>query len=359
MEWLLITHSLTWSSLFPFYHITGSVQMHPSNPYLSNLIYLSSLIFAILLAACSGTSSTKLSELCEVYAEIADNKAKMAEAFQKVYTANRDEQEALQAKAEAISKEMSEKNEQLAAKAKQLGEALLNSEMPCEVGAGLSYKVDKAVFTTVQANPNLANIVITATPEGEAVGTQYVLMLDGNGDVLNRTLARCSDGKISVNFRVTTNKGSDVAKAYGAVRTLKFVTESEYKTGKAPQDNNEQNELETNVSENEETPEPEPAYIGENNAPSPETVTVDGVAIKKGAPLAETLRKFKNITWDYNADFGVTATVGNVWITIDESDLTQKGQDIINAILSDMENNISFSVDYIKPTAKISQFEAQ
>ena len=36
MEWLLTIHSLTWSSLFPFYHIMGSVQTTPSNPYLCN-----------------------------------------------------------------------------------------------------------------------------------------------------------------------------------------------------------------------------------------------------------------------------------------------------------------------------------
>nr|DAR11380.1 MAG TPA: hypothetical protein [Caudoviricetes sp.] len=36
MEWLLIIHSLTWSSLFRFYHIMESVQTTPSNPYLCN-----------------------------------------------------------------------------------------------------------------------------------------------------------------------------------------------------------------------------------------------------------------------------------------------------------------------------------
>lgn len=36
MEWLLIIHSLTWFSLFPFYHIMGAVQTLPYNPYLCN-----------------------------------------------------------------------------------------------------------------------------------------------------------------------------------------------------------------------------------------------------------------------------------------------------------------------------------
>lgn len=40
MEWLLIIHSLTWSSLFPFYHIMGSVQTTPSHPYLCNFWHI-------------------------------------------------------------------------------------------------------------------------------------------------------------------------------------------------------------------------------------------------------------------------------------------------------------------------------
>lgn len=326
---------------------------------MKKLVYLSCLICAVLTASCSGASSTKLGELCGVYAEIADNKAKTIEAFQKVYAADRGEQEALQEKAKAIAKEMNAKNEELAIKAAELGEALLNSEVPCETGAGLSYKVGMGYYTTVQASPNLANIVITATPEGAASGAQYVLMLDENGDVLDRTVGRCSDGKITVNFRVTTDKGPGVPKAYGAVRMLKFVTESEYRTGSAPQGETGNDVADNDVCASEGSPEPEAAYTGNDCASPSGDATVDGVGIRKGAPLAETLRKFSKITWDYNADFGVTATVGNVWIVIDESDLTEKGQEIINAFPSDMENDIAFSADYIKPSAKINRFESQ
>ncbi len=321
---------------------------------MKKFISLITLAIAILMVSCSGTSSTKLSELCDVYAEIADNKAKTMDAFQKVYSADRNEQELLQEKATTLAKDMNSRNEELANKANELGEALLNSEIPCEVGTGLSYKIEKAVYTTVQTNPNLANIVITATPEGEPHGKQYVLMLDENGEVLVRTMGICSDGEIKVNFRVTTDKGSEIAKTYGAVRKLKFVSESEYKTGVAQQ---EETIAGDNVYDNKDKSEPEAAYKGEEGVTATDDVTVDGVTIRKGAPLAATLRKFKKISWDYNADFGVIATIGNVWISIDESDLTQKGQDIINAIPSDMENDISFSIDYIKPSAKITRYE--
>lgn len=83
--------------------------------------------------------------------------------------------------------------------------------------------------------------------------------------------------------------------------------------------------------------------------------TVTGV--RKGANLVATLRQFKSITWDYNADFGVIANVPGMWIVVDEADLTPEGLKVINAITSDMENGIRFSIDYIKPTAKVGEFE--
>ncbi|MCM1142011.1 MAG: hypothetical protein NC453_25865 [Muribaculum sp.] len=306
-----------------------------------------------VLTSCGGeSSSTPLSNLCDVYAELAENKLEVVNAFGDVYRASGSEQQALQEKAVTLSKEMEAKNEALAQKAVELGEKLQGTEIPCEVSANLGFAIDRAVFATVNAQPNFANIVIQVNVQGETAQNQYVLMLDENGDVLDRTIGRCANNVISVNFRVTTDKGPQPARSYGAVRSLKIVTDAEYKGMKASDGDNAETDI--------ETAEPEPAYTGESESTkSTESVTVNGVTITKGTNLAETLRKFNNITWDYNADFGVTATVGNVWITIDESDLTQKGQDIINAIPSDMENNIPFSVDYIKPSAKINQFESE
>jgi hypothetical protein len=88
-------------------------------------------------------------------------------------------------------------------------------------------------------------------------------------------------------------------------------------------------------------------------ATTPGTVT----GVRKGANLVATLRQFKSITWDYNADFGVIANVPGMWIVVDEADLTPEGQKVINALTSDMENGICFSIDYIKPTAKVGEFE--
>lgn len=87
------------------------------------------------------------------------------------------------------------------------------------------------------------------------------------------------------------------------------------------------------------------------------TVPASASGLRKGANLVETLKQFDNITWDYNADYGVTANVGEYWITIPEDDLTPEGQEIIHSILSDMVNDIKFSVKYIKPSAKVGEFE--
>lgn len=278
-------------------------------------------------------------------------------AFGEVYRASGAEQKSLQEKAVSLSKEMDNKNEALANKAAELGAQLQGTEIPCEVSTDLGFTVDRAFFATVNAQPNLANIMIEANVAGNANKTQYILMVDGHGDILNRMMGTCSENTIRINFRITTDKGSNTARNYGAVRSLKIVSEAEYKGLKTESDADSSEAV--NADDNNEVI-PEATYSGENEpSNTAESIMVNGVTISKGANLVETLKKFKNITWDYNADFGVTATVENVWLVIEETDLTQAGQDIINAIPSDMENNIKFSVEYIKPSAKIGQFEAQ
>ena len=81
----------------------------------------------------------------------------------------------------------------------------------------------------------------------------------------------------------------------------------------------------------------------------------NGVEVKVGAPLADTLRKLGKLTFDYNADYGVTCNVGDRTIVIDTDDLNERGAAVINAITSDMENGIDFSIDYIKPSATIKE----
>ena len=103
--------------------------------------------------------------------------------------------------------------------------------------------------------------------------------------------------------------------------------------------------------------EPEEAAPEANDAPAAKSIEAGGTTITVGAPLAETLKKAKGVKFEYNADFGVDAVVGNVMIRIPDEDITKEGQDFVNALLSDIEPDIAFKISFIKPSAKIKDFE--
>lgn len=86
------------------------------------------------------------------------------------------------------------------------------------------------------------------------------------------------------------------------------------------------------------------------------SIEAGGTTITVGAPLAETLRKAKKVTFDYSGDFGVSASIDGILIYIPDEDITKEGMDFVNAILSDIEPDIDFKISYIKPSAKIKDF---
>lgn len=90
--------------------------------------------------------------------------------------------------------------------------------------------------------------------------------------------------------------------------------------------------------------------------PNAKSVEAGGTTITVGAPLAETLKKAKGVTFDYNADYGVSAVIGKVIINIPDEDITKEGMDFVNSILADISPNIDFKISYIKPSAKIKDF---
>lgn len=105
------------------------------------------------------------------------------------------------------------------------------------------------------------------------------------------------------------------------------------------------------------TAELEEAAPEAKDAPAAKSIEAGGTTITVGAPLAETLKKAKGARYEYNADFGVDVVVGNVMIRIPDEDITKEGQDFVNAIPSDMDPDIAFKVSFIKPSAKIKDFE--
>lgn len=108
-----------------------------------------------------------------------------------------------------------------------------------------------------------------------------------------------------------------------------------------------------NIEEHTNTAD-EQAVQAKSNAKS---VEAGGTTITVGAPLAETLKKAKGVTFDYNADYGVSAVIGNVVIEIPDEDITKEGMDFVNGILADISPNIDFKISYIKPSAKIKDFK--
>ena len=105
------------------------------------------------------------------------------------------------------------------------------------------------------------------------------------------------------------------------------------------------------------TAETEEAAPEVKDAPAAKSIEAGGTTITVGAPLAETLKKANGARFEYNADFGVDVVVGNVMIRIPDEDITKEGQDFVNAIPSDMDPDITFKVSFIKPSAKIKDFE--
>lgn len=103
----------------------------------------------------------------------------------------------------------------------------------------------------------------------------------------------------------------------------------------------------------------EPVYQGNDESKEVEAATTGEVKIEKGANLVAVLRGSKGVTYEYNADSGIWAHVGNVSIIIDEDQLNAKGIEFISTILSDIEPNLVFSPDYLKPDAKILQIEKE
>ncbi|MGM9816664.1 MAG: hypothetical protein ACI304_06355 [Lepagella sp.] len=103
----------------------------------------------------------------------------------------------------------------------------------------------------------------------------------------------------------------------------------------------------------------EPVYQGNDESKEVEAATAGEVKIEKGVNLVAVLRGSKGVTYEYNADSGIWAHVGNVSIIIDEDQLNAKGIEFISSILSDIEPNLAFSPDYLKPDAKILQIEKE
>lgn len=86
---------------------------------------------------------------------------------------------------------------------------------------------------------------------------------------------------------------------------------------------------------------------------------LDGSAIKAGLPLAETIRKAGKVIWSYGVDNGLYCSFGKVSLVIPDSAITKAGLAKLDALTSDINPDIDFSVNYLKPDAKITYFDIE
>ncbi len=304
-----------------------------------------------LFTGCSG-SNEPLKELAEVYAEMADNNQELADAMQAVYKAERDEQQSLHEKATRLSDEKKSDNERLAKKAEEIGAKLQGAEIECKSSDAMAIEIQGAVFSTVNAQDKVCNIVIKISCSRPSSDT-YCLMMDKDGNLLWKTPARYSGGALAVNFRLTSqnNKAKESDLIYGQLNHIVVVTQAEYNAGAVGA-----------VTQNDKTEpeyEPEPIYMGDDESDNLQSAQTAEGEIKVGGNLKATLESASKVTYEYNADCGIWATIGNVAIVIDEDQLTQQGIDFIAAIPSDIAPDIAFKPEYVKPDAKILSIKAQ
>ena len=296
-------------------------------------------MFGIMMMTGCSSGSSSMSKLAETYAKIADNSQKMYDAFEHVYSADKKAQERLLKKATVVGEGIKNSNAKLAAKASKIAEGMVGTEVATGVSPMLDIKVGKGVFRTVNATAAMANVVVEIPFEGSWEGSGYIFFVDKSGKIVHRTLAHVSENSFFVNFHVLSNEGTKSAIYDRDVlaRTAKFVVVSRDEYNKGEIAGKKQK------AKSEESDE----------------VKVNGVKIVEGAGLAKTLGKFsaKDLYWGYNDDYGLSVTVGNVWIMIDLDDVTPKGIEVINAY--DMEGDLDFSVKYINSSAKITNFEVQ
>ena len=182
---------------------------------------------------------------------------------------------------------------------------------------------------------------------------ECLIEIDKDNNLLWKTPARYSDGALSVNFRLTSqnNKAKESDLIYGKLNHIVVVTQSEYNAGSVG--------ATAQNTEPEAHTGPEPVYQGDDDSDNLQSAqTVDG-EIKVGANLKAALESASKVTYEYNADSGIWAIIGNIAIVIDEDQLTQQGIDFIAAIPSDIAPDIAFKPEYVKPDAKILSIKAQ
>lgn len=294
---------------------------------------------AALLCSC-GECKSKLAQIAAVYTQINENQEKYAEGYRSLYKMPKEQQAGELNKLNAQNIKWVEENISLAEKAEKLADELLETEFPCTAEENTGITVKSAKFTVANAKVNnyngmggcVANFVVTVEYQGSLRGKPYFELLAGNETVYRSLGCVKEDGTLSFNFRINFKN----AKEFVAVDAMRIVGGD-------------------SVAENAEPAEPESVY--EDNDTSDDVQSAG--ELKIGGNLADALRSAGNVTYEYNADSGIWAIIGNVAVVIEEDQLNQKGIEFLRTIYSDIAPDIAFKPEYVKADAKILRIEKQ
>ncbi|MBQ0046972.1 MAG: hypothetical protein KBT33_05590 [Prevotellaceae bacterium] len=309
----------------------------------AKLFTLLAMSAGILLASCSSSSSNSgvLSELTDVFVEKAQKYMELNEYAQKVAdTKDLDEKDKLSQNMIEMNRQFIADEEALAEKAKAIGEKLVGTPIEVVASEGSSLKFSDGVIAEAYAG-KFANIVIKAKSSQPVPNFLKCQLVDDEGNVVDViTSGAREDGiAIVIHFAIPHTCTDETVKYLQGLGRMTKIVVLAGDAAAAP----------------EAEVEPEPAFEGSSEGDDSESFIYNGVEVKVGAPLAETLRKLNIKNFDYNLDYGVTCNIGERTLVIEEDDINDKGMEVIGAIISDMENNIPFSIDYIKPSAKIKE----
>lgn len=299
-----------------------------------------------LLAGCSGGSSKPFKSLADVYAEIGTNNKKVTDFTQSLNNKSLEERTSGQADALELMQEVTEQNKALLAKAREEADKMAGSKVKCEATGATGISNPEAVVEKVAPSAFMASVWVKVSYQGTPATKLGFVLQDANDKVIFRNMAANHEGYMLCNFNITATKDPEAAKMMAEVVKITIVSEEEFHSG--------------NIGTAATEAQDGPAVVEKSDISSGADASIlDGSAIKEGLPLAETIRKAGKVSWDYGVDNGLYCNFGKVSLVIGDDDITAEGLDKLNALVSDINVDIDFSADYIKPSAKIRYFEIQ
>lgn len=304
---------------------------------------------ATLLTACSRDAQTGvLAPLADVYIEMTHNYAALAESYKTAEaTTDPAERERLADEIRVKNRQYEADRQALIEKANAIGEKLAGTPFEVVAAPATGIEVSDGVIAEVSGR-GFSNVIIKAKTAQPLPASARCLLIDNAGEVIGDHAVLAIGEGLSVTLHLTSvSSASKIDRNIAYLESISRLAKIQIVVDQPANEAAEADETEAD--------EAEPTVGDGGEQAAADGFVANGIEVKVGAPMVETLRKLGKLTFDFNADYGVTCNVGNRTIVIDTDDLNERGIEVINAITSDMENGINFSIDYIKPSATIKE----